>query len=181
MGYTRVKEGDTLRAGGRKWDIHIGNGHAPEHLTLWSRDDNLVIAGDQITSSVSPNIGVHPTEPEADPVADWLEACGRFRSLAREHHLVLSGHKRPFLGLPMRMRQLIENHHGALDRLRAHLAEPRTAAECFPPLFKRPIDAGIYGLALVETVAHLNHLHHAGEITRRRRDDGAWLWQSSPE
>uniref|UniRef100_UPI003B51D0CA MBL fold metallo-hydrolase n=1 Tax=Roseovarius indicus TaxID=540747 RepID=UPI003B51D0CA len=178
LGYTRVKEGDTLRAGGRCWDIHIGNGHAPEHLTLWSRDDNLVIAGDQIISSISPNIGVHPTEPEADPVAEWLEACGRFRSLAREHHFVLSGHKRPFYGLPMRMRQLIENHHGALDRLRAHLTEPRTAADCFPPLFKRTIDKGIYGLALVEAVAHLNHLHHAGEITRWRRDDGAWLWQS---
>ncbi|MEQ8898989.1 MAG: MBL fold metallo-hydrolase [Roseovarius sp.] len=181
VGYTRVKQGDTLRAGGRNWDIHIGNGHAPEHLTLWSRDDNLVIAGDQIISSISPNIGVQPSEPEADPVAEWLEACGRFRSLAREQHFVLSGHKRPFHGLPMRMRQLIENHHSALDRLRAHLAQPRTAADCFPPLFKRTIDAGIYGLALVETVAHLNHLHHAGEITRRRRDDGAWLWQSSPE
>ena len=63
-------------------------------------------------------------------------------------------------------------------RLRAHLATPRTAAECFGPLFKRRIDAGTYGLALVEAVAHLNHLHQAGEVTRARREDGAWLWQS---
>ena len=41
VGYTRVKEGDVLRAGGRNWDVRIGNGHAPEHMTLWSRDDNL--------------------------------------------------------------------------------------------------------------------------------------------
>lgn len=178
VGYRRVRQGDVLRAAGRDWDVHIGNGHAPEHLTLWSRDDNLVIAGDQIISSISPNIGVYPTEPEADPVADWLEACGRLAALAREHHLVLSGHKLPFTGLPVRMRQLVENHHGALDRLRAHLSEPRTAAECFAPLFKRNVDEGIYGLALVEAVAHLNHLHQAGEVTRRRREDGAWLWQS---
>ncbi len=178
VGYTRVKQGDTLRAGGRVWDVHIGNGHAPEHLTLWSRDDNLVIAGDQIIASISPNIGVYPTEPEADPVSDWLEACGRLAGLAREDHLVLSGHKLPFTGLPVRMRQLIENHHGALDRLRAHLASPKTAAECFPPLFKRRITEGTYGLALVEAVAHLNHLHHAGEVTRTRRADGAWLWQA---
>jgi len=178
VGYARVRQGDVLRAGGRDWDVHIGNGHAPEHLTLWSRDDNLVIAGDQIISSISPNIGVFPTEPDADPVAEWLESCARLSALAREHHLVLSGHKLPFSGLPVRMRQLIENHHGALDRLRAHLAVPRTAAECFAPLFRREVDAGIYGLALVEAVAHLNHLRHAGEVTRRRRDDGAWLWQS---
>lgn len=178
VGYTRVKQGDVVRAGGRDWDVHVGHGHAPEHLTLWSRDDRLVIAGDQIISSISPNIGVYPTEPEADPVGEWLESCGRFAALAREDHLVLSGHKLPFTGLPVRMRQLIENHHGCLDRLRAHLATPKTAAECFGPLFKRRIDAGTYGLALVEAVAHLNHLHQAGEVTRTRREDGAWLWQS---
>jgi hypothetical protein len=26
-------------------------------------------------------------------------------------------------------------------------------------------------------VGHLNHLLHTGEVTRTRRDDGAWLWQ----
>jgi hypothetical protein len=75
------------------------------------------------------------------------------------------------------MRQLIDNHHGALKRLRAHLAEaPRTAAECFPPLYKRSIDEGTYGLALVEAVGHLNHLYRTGEVTREMRPDGAWLW-----
>ena len=177
VGYSRVKEGDVIRAGGRDWDVRIGNGHAPEHLTLWSRDDNLVIAGDQIISSISPNIGVYPTEPEADPVTDWLEACDRLAGHAREDHLVLSGHKLPFTGLPFRMRQLIDNHHGALARLEAHLDTPKVASECFAPLFKRKIDHGTYGLALVEAVAHLNHLHQAGRITRERRADGAWLWR----
>ncbi|WP_317056025.1 MBL fold metallo-hydrolase [Roseovarius rhodophyticola] len=178
VGYTRVTQGDVLRMGGRGWEVHIGNGHAPEHLTLWSRDDHLVVAGDQIISSISPNIGVYPTEPDADPVADWLEACGRLAALAREDHVVLSGHKLPFTGLPTRMRQLIDNHHGALDRLRTHLDTPKTAAECFAPLFKRKIDPGTYGLALVEAVAHLNHLHQAGDISRHLREDGAWIWHS---
>lgn len=177
VGYTRLKQGDTFRAAGRSWDVHIGNGHAPEHLTLWSRDDNLVIAGDQIISSISPNIGVYATEPEADPVADWLEACARLSGLAHEEHLVLSGHKTPFTGLPIRLRQLIENHHGALARLLAHLDTPKPASACFAPLFKRKVDGGIYGLALVEAVAHLNHLYQLGEVTRSLRDDGAWLWE----
>jgi glyoxylase-like metal-dependent hydrolase (beta-lactamase superfamily II) len=178
VGYTRVKQGDVITAAGRQWDVHIGNGHAPEHLTLWSRDDALVIAGDQIISSISPNLGVYQTEPDADPVGDWLEACDRLSDLAREDHLVLSGHKLPFTGLPMRMHQLIENHHGALKRLVMHLETPKTAVECFAPLFKRKIDHGTYGLAMVEAVAHLNHLYQAGTIDRRLRDDGAWLWYS---
>lgn len=177
LGFKRIKQDDVIRAGGRNWDVHMGNGHAPEHLTLWSQDDNLVISGDQILPSISSNIGVYATEPEADPVADWMEACERLSQFARDDQLVLGGHKLPFTGLPMRIRQLIDNHHGALDRLLAHLSEARTAGDCFPPLFKRPIGKGEYGLALVEAIAHLNHLYHLGEVSRERRADGAWLWQ----
>ncbi|MEL7213623.1 MAG: MBL fold metallo-hydrolase [Pseudomonadota bacterium] len=177
LGFQRIKQDDVLRAAGRDWDVHIGNGHSPEHATFWSRDDNLVLSGDQILPSISPNIGVYATEPEADPVAEWLEACERLAGLACEDHLVLGGHKLPFMGLPLRMKQLIDNHHGALERLEAFLGEPKTAGEVFAPLFKRRIGEGEYGLALVEAVAHLNHLYQSARITREKRDDGAWIWQ----
>ncbi len=177
LGFTRIKQGDVFRMGGRDWDVHIGNGHAPEHATFWSRDDNLVITGDQILSSISPNIGVYATEPMADPLADWLEACERLSHLARPEHLALGGHKLPFGRLPLRMRQLIDNHHGALERLLDHLDRPMTAADCFAPLFKRTIGDGEYGLALVEAVAHVNHLYCIGKLNRTRREDGAWLYQ----
>lgn len=177
LGYRRIQQGDTIRAGGRDWDVHMGNGHAPEHATLWSRDDNLVIAGDQILSSISSNIGVYATEPMADPVADWLEACERLKLLARPDHLVLGGHKLPFTGLPVRMRQLIENHHSALTRLEAHLETPCTAGDCFSVLFKRKIGPSEYGLALVESIAHVQHLWLEGRATREKREDGAWVYR----
>ena len=177
LGFSRVQQGDVIRMGGRDWDVHIGNGHAPEHATFWSRDDNLVLSGDQILSSISPNLGVYATEPMADPVSAWIEACERLRKLARPDHLVLGGHKLPFTGLPLRMKQLIDNHHGALKRLLDHLDQPKAAADCFLPLFKRTIRDGEYGLALVEAVAHMNHLYHIGSVTRTRNAEGAWLYQ----
>ncbi len=179
LGFTRVRQGDAIRMGGRDWDVHVGNGHAPEHATFWSRDDDLVLAGDQILPSISSNIGVYATEPEADPVAEWIEACGRLATLARPEHLVLGGHKLPFTGLPLRMRQLIDNHHGALDRLHAHLSEPKAAGECFAPLFKRRIGPAEYGLALVEAMAHCLHLWHEGRATRDLRADGAWVFRAT--
>lgn len=178
LGFRRIVEGETISLAGREWRVRMGNGHAPEHATLWSLDDSLVIGGDQLLSTISPNIGVYATEPDADPLAEWLESCERLSPFARESQLVLPGHKLPFTGLPMRMRQLIGNHHSALDRLREHLREPKTAAQCFKPLFKRKIEDGIYGLALVEAMAHVNHLYHLDQVTRTRRDDGAWLWQT---
>ena len=178
LGYDRLIDGQTLVMGGRTWDVRMGNGHAPEHATFWSRDDNLVIGGDQLLPSISPNLGVYPTEPDADPVTDWLRSCEAFQQMARVDHFVLGGHKLPFTGLPHRLKQLIENHHGALDRLLAHLTEPRSAGECFIPLFKRQISGGEYGLALVESVAHLNHLHQSGKAKRTMRSDGAWGFQA---
>jgi glyoxylase-like metal-dependent hydrolase (beta-lactamase superfamily II) len=176
LGFTRIEQGSTLTAGGRDWVVRIGNGHAPEHATLWSTDGEVVIGGDQLLPSISPNLGVHATEPLADPVADWLAACETLAPHATDAQLVLPGHKLPFFGLPLRLEQLITNHHSALDRLRGHLDRPQAAGECFQPLFKRSIGAGEYGLALVEAMAHCLHLYHLGEATRTRRDDGAWLW-----
>ena len=178
LGYTRIQEGEQIKMGGRTWDIHMGNGHAPEHATFWSQDDNLVLAGDQILSSISPNVGVYATEPMADPIGEWLEACERLNLLVQDDHLVLGGHKLPFTGLPQRMRQLIENHHSALKRLEKYIEPPKSASECFSCLFKRPIGEGEYGLALVESVAHLSHLYQTGLATRELRSDGAWVYQS---
>lgn len=179
LGFQRIKQDDVLTIGGRRWVVHIGHGHAPEHATLWSMDDDLVISGDQIIAGISSNLGVYATEPEADPVGDWLESCERLGALAQDVHFVLPGHKLPFFGLPQRMEQLINNHHHALDRLEDYLQEPKTAAECFQPLFKRKIGDGEYGLALVEAYGHLNNLHQNGRIIRERRADDAWLWRKT--
>jgi len=174
VGFTRIQQDDKIRMGGRDWDIHIGNGHAPEHATLWSGD--LILAGDQIIPGISSNIGVYATEPDADPLGEWIESCQRLSDLATPRHLALPGHKLPFTGVPARLRQLIDNHENALRRLLDFVAEPRRAPECFPLLFKRTIDDATFGLALAETVAHLNHLWHNGAVTRELAEDGAWIW-----
>lgn len=175
IGFTRIREGDVLDAGGRRWQVRCGDGHAPEHATLWS--DGLVIGGDQLLPGISANIGVYPTEPDADPLSEWLESCRRFQTFAEERHFVLPGHKLPFTGLPVRLIQMIENHESALGRLLEHLAVPRMATECFLPLFKREIGRAEQGLALVEAVAHLNCLLSRGLVGRRLSEGGAWLWQ----
>ncbi len=178
-GYVRLKDGDSLTAGGRVWDVATGEGHAPEHLTLWSRDDGLVIGGDQLLPGISANLSVYATEPGADPVGDWLDSCRRMAARATDDQLVLPGHRLPYRGLPGRLAQMIEDHEAALDRLRAHLAAPRLAVECFVPLFGREVEPAVYMPALGEALAHLNHLLRRGEATRRRRDDGAWLWRAA--
>ena len=174
-GFTRIRQGDRIPIGHRMFEVHLGHGHAPHHATLWS--DDVVLTGDQIIPGISSNLGVYPTEPDADPVGEWFESCERLKTVASGNQLALPGHKRPFTGITARLNQLIDNHHTALARLERHLSTPRTAAECFDPLFGKQIEAGSYGLALVESVGHLNHMLKLGQVTRRIREDGAYVWQ----
>lgn len=178
LGYRRLSEGEVIQIGGRSWDVRMGNGHAPEHATFWSRDDGLVLGGDQLLPRISPNLGVYATEPEADPVGDWLTSCARLMPFAHEDQLVLPGHKLPFTGLPERLAQMVGGIEAGLERLLDWLSEPRVAGACFPPLYRRAIGPGEYGLALVEAVGHLNHLHQTGKVRRWPGPDGAWLWQA---
>lgn len=175
LGYQVIHDGATVRMGGRDWQVIFGHGHAPDHATFWSGD--LVLAGDQIIPGISSNIGVYPSEPEGNPLADWLTSCAKLRDhVGDAEPLVLPGHKLPFHGAAFRLTQLIENHEHALDRILDALDTPKTAAQLFLPIFKREIGGAQYGLALAESVAHMNYLHQSGRVRRSDRG-GAWMYE----
>jgi len=177
LGFTRIAEGDVITAGNRRWLVRLGQGHAPDHAMLWSMDDALILGGDQVLPTISAHIGVYPTEPEADPLTEWLASTRALMPLARDDHFVLPGHKLPFHGLPERLAEMLADHEAALLRLADHLSEPRRATECFAVLFKRPVIDQTFMLALSESIAHLNCLLHRGMATRSLGADGAWSWR----
>jgi len=176
LGFRVIEEGMTLHMGGRDWKVHFGHGHAWDHATFWT--DDLVLAGDQIIPGISSNVGVWALEPEADTVGAWLDSCLKLREVARGiDPLILPGHKLPFRGVDLRLTQLIENHHSALDRILKALGEgPRNAAQLFRPIFMRDIRGSQYGLALAEAVAHMNHLRKLGNV-QRDLVDGVWMYR----
>ena len=139
--------------------MEVGNGHAPEHATFWSDDLNLILAGDQILPGISSNLGVYPTEPEADTVGDWIETCERFLTSANDEQIVLPGHGLPFMGLPRRLNQLIDNHAEFKSNQSPIKRITKTAADLFSAIFKRDINNREYLLALYEAVGHVNHLY----------------------
>ena len=177
-GFIRISENETITINGLDWTVSMGNGHAPEHATFWSKELNMVLAGDQVLPGISSNLGVYPTEPNADTVGDWINSCKKFLELASDEHVVLPGHGRPFSGLPRRLVQLIENHEAALKRMKEALeAEPKTAVELFKTIFKRDINKREYMLALHEAVGHVNHLYKTGLVNRNIRQDGAFIYE----
>ncbi|WP_448585193.1 MBL fold metallo-hydrolase [Thermaurantiacus sp.] len=168
-GFRRLADGDQLLIGGRCWQVLVGAGHSPEHVCLWNREEGLLLAGDQVLPRITSNVSVYPTEPEANPLADWLASIEKLRQVP-DRTLVLPAHNEPFTRLHARLDQLDRDHRLKLARLLDGLAEPRHAAECFGALFGRPIGEGEIQMATGEAVAHLRWLEAAGAAERIEAD-----------
>ena len=169
VSHVRIRDGDTLRIGARDWRIVVGSGHSPEHACLVDFEGNVMIAGDQVLPRITSNVSLSLSEPEGDPLGEWLDSIARLKQLP-DDLLVLPSHGEPFTGLHARLDALAEGHRGRLDALHAHLAEPRRAVDCFSILFGRKIGDSSMGLATGEALAHLRRLEVEG---RAARDVGA--------
>ena len=165
--YHRLDEAEPVRIGGRDWRVVMGNGHSPEHACLYCPELQVLISGDQVLPKISSIVSLHPTEPDADPLADWLGSLAKLKREIPDETLVLPAHNDPFRGLHARLDHLDRGHRVGLERLEQRLAqEPRRAIDVFGALFARPIGPDLLGMATGESLAHLNHLLHTGRAVR---------------
>lgn len=160
--YRRIVADEELCIGGVSWRVVIGRGHSPEHACLYSPELRVLISGDQVLPRISSNVSVFPTEPEADPLSDWLESLAAIRKTVPDEVLVLPAHNEPFRGLHARLGQLIDAHEELLARLYRKLNEPQRAIDVFAVLFGRRISAELLTMATGESLAHLNCLRRRG-------------------
>jgi glyoxylase-like metal-dependent hydrolase (beta-lactamase superfamily II) len=164
--YHRLRDGDEIAIGGHVWRVVVGCGHSPEHACLYSPDLKLLISGDQVLPRITSNVGVFPTEPDANPLDDWLTSLARIKAQVPDDVLVLPAHNDPFHGLHARIDALIDGHERGLARLRELLAEPKRVIDVFGALFRSTIDENTLSMATGESLAHLNYLVARGEVTR---------------
>lgn len=171
--YRRIADGDVIEIGGRSWRLVSGNGHSPEHICLWQEQLKLFISGDQVLPRISSNVSVFPTEPEGDPLSDWINSCQKLRAAIPAEVLTLPSHNEPFLGLHQRLDHLVEGHERSLDRVEKRLREaPRRAVDLFGALFARKIGADLIGMATGEAIAHANCLIARGRARRETDAEG---------
>lgn len=170
--FRRLIGGDTVRIGGHDWVCHTGYGHAPEHISLHSASQGVLISGDMVLPRISTNVGVSESEPEGNPLLRYIESIERMRALPADT-LVLPSHGRPFRGLHTRIDQL-QSHHDErfAEVLQACAKAPQSAADLLMVLFKRKLDLHQTTFAMGESIAHLNALWHAGKLVRRVDADG---------
>jgi glyoxylase-like metal-dependent hydrolase (beta-lactamase superfamily II) len=167
--FTRIVDGDAIDLAGTSFRVIVGHGHSPEHAALYAARPGVLIAGDMLLPRISTNVGVTPGEPDADPVARFLDSLARFEHLPPDT-LVLPSHGLPFRGIALRIAALRAHHAARLAELEAFVrasSRPVSAADALPVLFRRELDLQQRFFAMGEAIAHLNHLWRHARLARR--------------
>lgn len=165
--FNRLFAGDILMIGGRSWRVIVGQGHSPEHASLYCDELGVLLAGDQLLPEITANVSVWPDEPGADPLHLYLQSLDHFNGALRPDTLVLPSHKRPFYGAHTRIAELKAHHRERLDTLLAVAAKgPVTAGGLLTHLFRPGLDGHQISFAMGEALAHLNYLVNTGVLRR---------------
>lgn len=164
--YQRLRDGETIVIGATSWEVRGGEGHSPEHCSLYCDELGVLLSGDQLLARISPNVGVLPFEPEANPLKDWFISLERIGQLP-DQTLVLPSHELPFYGLRTRAEELKQHHLGVLDRVLAFCTEqPDSIYGLSQRLFPNRRSSLDDILAVGETMAHLAYLLKQRRVQR---------------
>lgn len=167
---TPLADGAILDCGRWSFAALEVDGHATGHLALFAESGGVLISGDQILPTISPNISLAAQDFGTDPLGDYFASLERLERLPPSTW-VLPSHGRPFIGLHPRIRDLRAHHLEQLGQLREALDEPRSAFDCLPVLYAMQRLRGVHMLlAMLECIAHLEHLVRRGAA---RRCEGA--------
>ena len=182
--FRRLRDGEEMSIGEHVWRVVVGSGHSPEHACLYCPALKVLISGDQVLPRISSNVSVYPTEPDADPMADWYDSLDKIQREVPDDVLVLPAHNECFRGLHARIDALRQGQDRAIRRLRKALETPQRAVDVFGELFSRPIseaNVSLLGMATGESIACLNHLVHRGEVLREADANGVdWYRLAAP-
>ncbi len=171
---TLLHGGETITTGAFTFRVIWTPGHSAGHVCLYEPDRKILLSGDHVLPTITPNISVHP-QSAGNPLGDYIESLHELKHLDVE--LVLPGHDEPFTGFVPRVDEIIR-HHGERNReiLSTIESEPKTAYaiaqdvtwgsnaswKILPYFHQR--------MAIFETLAHLEMMTAEGKIENKQEN-----------
>ncbi len=169
-----IADKETLRLGDFSLEVMWTPGHSPGHACFYEAEKELLLTGDHVLPTISPNVGLWPGTEE-DPLGDYLRSLRRLRGLAVRR--VLPAHEYDFIDLEARLDGL-EAHHAerlqeVIDAMQSGASNGYEVARAIKWSIGHydGFDMMTRRAAMTETMAHLQHLEREGRIASRREGD----------
>lgn len=164
-----VDDLDALEVGDSTWTAHVTPGHAAGHLSLHQSETSLLVSGDHLLGTITPNPVLEPDDSAIDgrrrSLVEYLDTLARFADL--DPAVVLPGHGPAFRAVPDLVAHTRSHHASRADdvlQLVASLGSPtpfEVAVAMFPHL-----DGFAHLLGVSEAIGHLDLLEDDGRIQR---------------
>lgn len=169
--------GETISTGVFSFQVLWTPGHSSGHISLYEPTQKILLSGDHILPTITPNISLHP-QSSINPLGDYLNSLNSVKQL--DVNLVLPGHENPFTGLEQRIEEIIWHHKlRSSEIVETIKAKPKTAYQISTEITWRSDKSGVgwqnlaswdKRMAIMETLAHLESMRFDGKINKFFKD-----------
>ena len=176
--------GETLDFGVYRFEVFWTPGPSPGHICFYERAQRVLLTGDHVLPTVTPNVSLHPQQ-QGNPLGDYLASLERLMPLEVEE--VLPAHEYSFPDLQGRLREIADHHDTRLDEMLAIVGDDGATAydvasaiiwttgtfDSFSHWTRRA--------AISETLAHLEYMVYQGRLHQTKEDGIIRYERADPE
>jgi len=172
-----LSDGQLLDLSSRNLRVLATPGHTAGHVVYLDEQANALFAGDHVLPHITPSIGLEPA-PTRFPLADYLDSLNLVRRMP--DRMLLPAHGPVADSVHARVDELLTHHD---DRFAAMLAAVQAGADTALEVANMvrwtrrewrldELDLPNGGMAVAETLAHLDVLVTRGDLTSNVDEDG---------
>jgi glyoxylase-like metal-dependent hydrolase (beta-lactamase superfamily II) len=172
-----LEGGEHLRVGDFEFEVIWTPGHAPGHICLYEPNRKLLLSGDHILPTITPNVSKY-SSTVGNPLSDYMKSLEKVEHLDVE--ILLPAHEFDTRDLKGRVAQIRAHHEERLAEMQRCVGDGATAwqvAACVQWTTGRLADfePWMQRAAVGETVAHLEYLHELGRLKLHESGDEGGL------
>jgi glyoxylase-like metal-dependent hydrolase (beta-lactamase superfamily II) len=179
----QVQGGEHIKVGDFNFQVIWTPGHAPGHICLYEPNRKILLSGDHILPTITPNVSRH-AQTVGNPLADYMKSLEKVEHLDVE--ILLPAHEYDTRDLKGRVAEIRAHHEERLAEMERCVGDGATAWEVagrvvwatgmladFEPFMQRA--------AVGETLAHLEYLYELGRLQMHDPDNegGVVTWTRS--
>ena len=111
---TEVKGGETFKVGDFDFEIIWTPGHSPGHICLYEPNRKVLLTGDHILPTITPNVSIH-AQTYGSPLGDYMRSLHLLVDL--DVDIVLPAHEFEITDLRKRVHEIEGHHEERLDEM----------------------------------------------------------------
>ncbi len=169
---TQVKGGEVIKVGSFDFEIIWTPGHSPGHICLYEPNRKVLITGDHILPTITPNVSIN-TQTHGSPLGDYMRSLTLLEELDVDY--VLPAHEFDIKDLKKRITEIGEHHEMRLAEMLSCVDRGGSTAWDVAGRVKwatgmlADFEPHMQRAAVGETLAHLEYMYELGQLAKVRR------------